>query len=62
MGRGMKMLAQIYGGIKFSKDGKTTTYIYDYDKDVLVEESEFKKQKKKKKEKKEIGKNQTKLF
>ena len=54
MGRGMKMLAQIYGGIKFSKDGKTTTYIYDYDKEKLV--------KKDKKVNKEIGKNQTKLF
>jgi hypothetical protein len=71
MGRGLKMIAEIYGGLSFTRDGKTTKYIYDYVNEELVEESQFTKEQQEASERKkaekikaifEKEKNQQKLF
>ena len=41
MGNGIKTLCKIYGGIKFTVDGKTTEYVWDYTQDRARLKSEM---------------------
>lgn len=43
---GLRRICKFYGGMKITKDGKTTEYVWDYIKDEPVEKSKFDAQKK----------------
>ena len=44
MGRGLFNLCKLYGGLKFTKDGKTIEYVFDYDRNECILKSEMDKE------------------
>jgi hypothetical protein len=51
MGRGMYNLCKMAGGLKFIKDGITTEFVFDYDRDECVPKSEMDKERQAKSDK-----------
>lgn len=48
MGRGMFNLCKMFGGLTFTKDGETTEFVFDYERNECIPKSEMDKKRKEK--------------